>query len=164
MQTKEYRTIDRAAERWPSGPWDNEPDKVQWPDPATGLPCLAVRSRRGNWCGYVGVTEGHPLFGKHSRELYEANLDVHGGITFADACAPDGDEAENICHTPDPGEPDHVWWLGFDCHHFMDFTPHCVVEERERGYPFTIDEGASYRTLEYVREQCAHLAQQLKTP
>lgn len=40
MQTIEYRTIDKTA--WGDGPWLNEPDKKQWQDVETGLPCLAV--------------------------------------------------------------------------------------------------------------------------
>lgn len=41
MQTKQWTTIDKSA--WPRGAWDDEPDKVQWQDPATGLPCLIDR-------------------------------------------------------------------------------------------------------------------------
>jgi hypothetical protein len=59
METREYRFIDKSE--WDRGPWDNEPDKVQWQDAATGLPCIARRSEAmGSWCGYVGVAEGHP--------------------------------------------------------------------------------------------------------
>jgi hypothetical protein len=47
---REYRTIDKSA--WGPGPWTDEPDKVQWTDTATGLPCLAKRNPRGgHWCG-----------------------------------------------------------------------------------------------------------------
>ena len=46
----------------PPGPWDNEPDKIQWVDETTGLDCLMVRNWWGSWCGYVGVPEGHPLY------------------------------------------------------------------------------------------------------
>src|SRR5690606_3996986 len=37
--------------------------KIQWVDEATGLDCLMVRNSGGAWCGYVGVSEGHPLYG-----------------------------------------------------------------------------------------------------
>lgn len=159
MQTKTYTTIDRAALGWPSGPWDGEPDKVQWQDEATGLPCLAVRQPNlGHWCGYVGVPPEHPLHGKD----YDAvSLAAHGGITYADACQPAEDESKDICHTPDPGEPDHVWWFGFDCAHFGDYSPHGKKLEEERGYPFTIRQDEKYRTLEYVQSECVELAKQL---
>ena len=52
METKTYTTIDRAALGWPAGPWDGEPDKVQWPDAATGLP-WRVPSNEG-----LGVVRG----------------------------------------------------------------------------------------------------------
>lgn len=150
MEQKTYFTIDRGA--WPKGPWDTEPDKVQWPDEATGLPCLAVRNRynSGHWCGYVGVAEGHPAFGLDYNEVDVA--DVHGGLTFAAACNPGEGEAQGICHVPGPGEPDHVWWLGFDCHHGFDAAP---------GDDPRFDYGGVYRTLGYVRANCAVLAEQL---
>ena len=84
MQTIEYRFIDKSS--WGAGPWDSEPDKVQWPDPATALPCLAVRNLAGCWCGYVGVPQAHPWFGK---EYDTVDLDCHGGLTFSAFCAED---------------------------------------------------------------------------
>lgn len=40
MQTIEYTTIDKSS--WGNEPWQNEPDKKQWQDKATLLPCLVV--------------------------------------------------------------------------------------------------------------------------
>lgn len=159
MEKKSYTTIDRAANLWPNGPWDDEPDKMQWPDKATGLPCLAVRNPHvGNWCGYVGVPPEHPLHGK----AYSAfDADVHGGLTFADRCDPGEPEATGICHVPGAGEPHDVWWFGFDCAHYMDYSPRDVVYSQERGYPFTPDAGAMYRSLRYVQSECRSLAKQL---
>jgi hypothetical protein len=62
MQAIEYRTVDKSS--WARGPWDSEPDKRQWRDDETGLPCLIVRNHSGAWCGYVGIGEGHPFYGK----------------------------------------------------------------------------------------------------
>ena len=161
METKTYTTIDRLALGWPAGPWDNEPDKMQWPDEATGLPCLAVRNPpAGNWCGYVGLPPEHPLYGKGYNND-GVDFEVHGGLTFANKCSPGENEAQGICHTPGPGEPDHVWWLGFDCAHYGDFSPQDKKYEAERGYPFTIMTDQQYRTLDYVRQQCAELATQV---
>ena len=158
METKTYKTIDRAALGWPAGPWDGEPDKIQWQDEATGLPCLAVRNpHAGNWCGYVGLPPGHPLHGKSYNDV---DVDVHGGLTFADECQPGDTEEKGICHVPGPGEPDHVWWLGFDCAHGWDYSPRDVALAI-RGYPFTIMGSQQYRTLDYVRQQCAGLAAQI---
>ncbi len=164
METKTYTTVDRT--NWPSGEWDNEPDKVQWQDEKTGLPCLAVRNPKfGNWCGYVGVVPGHPLYGKHYREAEELN--VHGGLTFADKCCPAATEATGICHVPGPGESNEVWWIGFDCAHGWDYMPGFM--SLMKSIPSGLDEltglflerNATYRTLKYVQEQCLELAAQL---
>ena len=161
MEAKTYTTIDRAALGWPAGPWDGEPDKVQWPDKATGLPCLAVRNRSaGHWCGYVGLPPEHPMYGKGYSDD-GVDFYVHGGLTFADKCQPGESEAQGICHTPGPGQSDHVWWLGFDCAHAWDFSPQDVKYEAERGYPFTIMSDQHYRTLAYVQQQCSELAAQV---
>ena len=160
METKQYTTIDRAALGWPSGPWDGEPDKVQWPDAATGLPCLAVRhGRRGNWCGYVGVPEGHRCYGADYSSDCTNDLEVHGGITFGDKCQPGEDESRGVCHVPGAGEPE-VWWLGFDCAHAWDWSPG-EEKDAERGYPFLRLSDQVYRALPYVQRQCAALAEQL---
>jgi hypothetical protein len=162
METKTYTTLDRAALGWPTGPWDGEPDKVQWPDEATGLPCLAVRHKRlGHWCGYVGVAEGHPWY----RVDYDdtgVDVDVHGGLTFAEMCLPDADESRDICHVPAAGEPDHVWWLGFDCAHGRDWSPGDAARAGEEDCPWTRFVVQEYRTLGYVQQQCAKLAAQIK--
>jgi hypothetical protein len=77
MQRIEYRnpTVNKLTAFGP-GPWVDEVDKVQWQDDATGLPCLVKRNHMGAWCGYVGVSKGHPLF-----EDTEADYKVepHGG-------------------------------------------------------------------------------------
>ena len=38
-----YDTQDKRT--WPRGVWDDEPDKKQWRDEATGYPCLIVRNQ-----------------------------------------------------------------------------------------------------------------------
>lgn len=141
MQTIETRLIDRTG--WPKGPWDLEPDKVQWQDEATGLPCLIVRAHSGAWCGYVGVPNGHPAFKSRYQDV---GVDVHGCLTYSDSCDPDG----NICHDVEEGEDDNVWWLGFDCAHSGDLAP---------AYDFT--RRGTYRGIDYVRDEVASLAGQL---
>jgi hypothetical protein len=146
--TKSYTTIEKSA--WPDGPWQSEPDKIQWQDEATGLPCLARRAFTGSWCGYVGVPLGHPCFG----QLYGGlDLEVHGGLTYSALCEDDEDESVSVCHVPEPGEPDHVWWLGFDCGHFMDL---CPAFQQYIAHP-----SGSYKDLGYVQEECLRLAAQL---
>ena len=177
MERIEYRTKDKS--NWKSrGVWDTEPDKIQWQDEATGLPCLIVRGPSGALCGYVGVAEGHPLYKlgygdcmhpttcterteDHSWCSHEVGsvLDVHGGITYADLCA-DTPEDRGICHKPAAGEPDHVWWLGFDCAHAGDFCPQ-YDELRRLNEPTGWGTRNEYRDVAYVTEQCGSLAKQL---
>lgn len=137
MEHREYTTHDRSG--WDSGPWDGEPDKVQFVDEATKLPCLAVRNHYGAWCGYVGVPPSHKDFGKGYSDV---SYDVHGGLTFADKCQPTTDESHGICHVPAPG---------------MHFRL------KSLGHNFRIPPDEGYRTLDYVKAQCAKLAAQLVT-
>lgn len=162
-----YSTVDKTA--WPPGPWQTEPDKVQWVDRETALDCLAVRQRRlGHWCGYVGVPPGHPFYGivydacpvAGCAELWcehrpETLLEIHGGITYSGACQ-EGDEATSICHVPLDGRPDEVWWFGFDCAHSGDLCPSYYNQIAP------VSSGKEmYRTLMYVQAECATLAAQL---
>jgi len=157
----EYRTVSKSS--WPRGPWDEEPDKKQWEDPDTGLPCLIVRNGSGALCGYVGVSSDHPYYKvgysgcpqncgedwcEHSPTYC---IQVHGGLTFSDRCGP-GPEEHSICHI---SEQDDVWWLGFDCGHSHDFIP--GTTSLNFNSP-----GSSYRTIQYVEEEVAKLAAQLK--
>lgn len=160
---------DRA--KWPSGPWDGEPDKVQWKDEATGLVCLANRHpRSGNWCGYVGVPPGHRLHGVGYEDVRitppegtEDNWpDVHGGLTFSDKCSESDAPCRGICHIPAPGDPDDVWWLGFDCAHSGDASPDDYRREQEANgaYPWGVGD-KTYKSLGYVKAECRSLAAQI---
>lgn len=152
MKTIEYRTVDKST--WPRGPWDDEPDKKQWQDEATGLPCLIVRSRLGSLCGYVGIAEGHPLYEMDSDET---ELVAHGGVNFSNSCGDTDDESRFVCHKPEPGESDKVWWFGFDCAHAGDMWGMNMPSNlRLTGDWYT------YRDIAYVEVQCRELAQQLK--
>ena len=156
MNEKVYTnpTINRAG--WSRGAWDDEPDKVSWVDEATRLPCLAKRNTFGAWCGYVGVPPEHPLY----RVSDFDDADVHGGITYADACQ-DGPPEQTICHVPEPGESDNVWWFGFDCGHGMDLIPgmEALMPSHLQSL---LGMNSTYRTLEYVKNECVKLARQLK--
>lgn len=164
---KTYTT--RAKDDWGSGPWQHEPDKMSWTDPDTDLPCLIVRNPGGALCGYVGVEPGHPWhgisYGEHIGEscgaewCYEHTpegiIDVHGGITYSGPCAHSDDEAVGICHVPDPGRSDDVWWFGFDCAHYMDLCPGDITS---RQIPIA---GETYRDVPYVQNEVRKMARQL---
>jgi hypothetical protein len=150
MKTIKYHGIlDRTS--WKRGEWDKEPDKIQYEDEATGLPCLIVRNHFGALCGYVGVSFGHPYYGK---DYHEIDLEVHGGLTYSEFCQEKEGESGGICHIPEPGEPAKVWWLDFDCAHAWDVIPsfhnECLLY------------GSTYKNIDFVKEEIALLARQVK--
>ncbi len=142
----ENNLVDKTD--WPDGPWLEEPDKIQWQDEATKLPCLIVRNSHGVLCGYVGVPKGHPWY---EQDYMDIGANVHGGLTYADHC-----DGERICHKVEPGEDDDVWWLGFDCNHLGDKCP-------AQPIPGLMGERPIYRNIPYVREQCQQLAMEVKS-
>jgi len=140
--------------KWGDGPWMSEPDKAQWQDPETGLPCLIVRGPHGGLCGYVGVPPGHPAYGKHYFDIKD-QIEVHGDLTYAAPCS-HGEQSHSICHIPAEGEPDDVHWFGFDCAHAWDYSP-----SHDWRYP-PYEKSTTYRDWAYVEDQVRQLASQLK--
>ena len=155
MKTIEYTTRDKSV--WPRGEWDTEYDKKQWQDEETGYPCLIVRSQLNALCGYVGVNSDHPLFEKN---YDDADVRVHGGLTFADKCLP-GPIEESVCHLVEPGEDEQIWWFGFDCAHFNDMYPGSI-EVMQKFPELHGSLGGTYRNVEFVEAEVASLAKQLK--
>ncbi len=155
--------IDKSE--WPDGPWKTEPDWMQWQH--AGYACLIVRHPRlGHLCGYVGVDAAHPFYG---RSYNDCDVEVHGGLTYAAKCQ------GHICHLPDSGMPDDVWWLGFYAAHLDDLSPAIVVGEtgKNRLLPQELAEKLRvindrdllenhYRDLAYMRAETEHLAVRLR--
>lgn len=118
-------------------PWDNEPDELDFEH--AGLKCALRRSENaGIWCGYVRITEGHPLW----TEDFDAGIEaldsfVHGGITWTRDQLP----SSKVCDGK---------WFGFDCGHCDDYMPKLAIAE-----------GTTYRTIDYAKTECEKLADQL---
>ena len=165
--------IDKS--KWPRGAWDNEPDRIEWRDPKTGMPCLMLRHpRHGHWCGYAALPADHPWVGQNMYRLATDGteldgdswddpraLKIHGEITAgASRCQPEPQEDDRhpwhrVCHTPQPGESDDVRWIGFDCGHGGYHDP-----DLEPGNDPYDHERATYRDVDYVMNWCARLAAQ----
>ena len=161
MLNQTWTNIDKTS--WTPGPWNDEPDKEQWTDADTGMSCLLKRNKMGFLCGYVGVGKAHPLHGLSNDHADCIALDVHGGLTFADACMPDPEgPGHGICHTTEPGDEDPLWWFGFDCGHCNDLMPNLGGELENLPKNFGIHDGDIYRDVAYVKDECSRLAQQLK--
>jgi len=149
--------VDKSS--WGEGPWQEEPDKINWTDAGTALPCMIVRGPSGALCGYVGVPPGHPLHGVEY-ENFDVDVYAHGGITFTGECQ----EGEHgICHVPEPGEPEDVWWIGFDCAHGFDVMPAIDADLRRVGYVGSSRHSlaTAYKDVAYVTDQVRDLAQRL---
>lgn len=74
----------------------------------------------------------------------------------------------SVCHVAAAGEPDHVWWFGFDCAHAGDYCPkyarlssiipvrRCEGIDGEKPWP-----AETYKTVKYVTAEVERLAKQL---
>lgn len=145
--------------QWGPGPWMDEPDRIDWH--YKGLPCKIQRNPQiGNLCGYVGVAPGHPWFRMPHHEI---PAEVHGSLSYGQTC----EENPHICHVPQPGEPDHVYWIGFDCAHGFDFTPSRSDTRFFNQDPLYVEalkllrSHESYKTVAYVRSEVEQLADQV---
>ena len=92
-------------------------------------------------------------------------INVHGGLTYSDACQAGG----KICHVPREGEPETVWWFGFDCAHCNDYSR--MDSKRFEGTenasfmcepPNRWNSTTTYRSVNYVRGEVERLAEQLR--
>lgn len=137
---------------WQPGPWQEEPDRVDFEH--AGFHCLILRNASGgHLCGYVGVQPGHPW---HGEDFSAGSIDgewpdVHGGITYSEECA------GNICHTPKPGEPEHLFWQGFDCAHLGDLSPGHMRNAAELAKWLQWE---TYKGVAFVRSELESLAEQ----
>jgi hypothetical protein len=136
--------IDKSS--WGPGPWQSEPDRLEWR--YRGTPCLIVRGPIGALCGYVAVPPGHPW---HGVDYEKVDAPAHGGLTYSDRCQENG----FVCHTPQEGEPAEVWWLGFDCAHANDLSPAYMALGARLRFQWQ-----TYRDLAYVRREVERLADQ----
>ena len=139
---------DEARPSWGPGPWSAEPEnRVEFRH--AGFPCILHRGGLGAWCGYVGVPPGHPWYDQNYSEI---GAQVHGGLTYGEHCG------GHICHVPELGEPEEVYWLGFDCAHAGDQPPGMTAFDYKHGLPGIT--GQVYRTVEYARAETEQLAEQ----
>jgi hypothetical protein len=151
--TDSTETLFVKRDGWGDGPWSDELDRYDFRTRA-GYPGLIVRNDLGNLCGYVGLPPNHPAYGSGYDDV---DVDVHGGLTYAEACC------GHICHVPMAGESDDVWWLGFDCAHGGDYLP--MRKALAARFPYEIFERFDdvYRDVAYVRAEVERLANQLVT-
>jgi hypothetical protein len=143
-----------ARDEWGPGPWDGEPDHVDWYDEATGMVCMINRGPLGALCGYVGVEPEHPLHGAEASDKRLDHVECHGDINYASAC----EEGGEICHVPAEGRSHDVWWFGFDCGHGYDVVPEFANNPRLRDIA---NRYGVYRDIAYVTKVVTKMAADL---
>lgn len=87
-----------------------------------GFPCRIWRHPiLGHLCGYVGLYNGHPDYGK---DYNDVDVEAHGGLTFGKK------DSEKIF-----SDNSSIFWFGFDTAHVFDdekgWTVQAVKEETE---------------------------------
>ncbi len=122
-------------------PWDNEPDSEEWVDEATGYGCMIKRNKMMmHLCGYVSVPNTPPFEAASYNDDPFSNIEVHGGLTFADVM-----NDRRV--------------FGFDCGHMSDLSPgFLTLSHTDR----LILNDAVYRDWAYVKTEVMSLAHQLK--
>lgn len=130
--------MEWGTEKYPLQYW-------KWFDPETGDECLVCSGPLGALCGYVQVPKDHPWNGVSYRGEVDRSISVHGALTFS-----------GTPQSPDGGLLSGHWF-GFDCAHSDDLTPALAAI-----FPGVCSTG-TYRTIDYVEEQCHSLAVQLQS-
>lgn len=126
MQNREWH-FDKKS--YKPGPWDDEPDKLQFMTMA-GLPGLIIRGPMGALCGYVGVQKEHPLYGVH----YNKEMDILASLLEKRLNEPMGENPSfNVLISAVLGcevekSPEAV----FTVHGGLTFSSHCSKPTRER--------------------------------
>ncbi len=97
---------------------------------------IQYNDRVGHLCGYIGVPQGHPWYGK---DYDDVECEVHGGLTY-------GSESDDEYPCPLPVK---VWWFGFDCGHLYDRTNYSADGTyRDRDYVYRELEGMASQASE----------------
>jgi hypothetical protein len=178
-------SLDRKA-AWGPGPWQSEPDHLEWKDERTGLECRIIRNMIfGNLCGYVGVPPSHPYFGWDRSDdiklapgdLETSTVDDIGVFDALVYAMQGGPERGTIplsmtlkAHhgitwsgqLPTDDDAAGFWFFGFDCGHAWDVTPAMdgLFKRYKMGeHPIP---NRKYRDIEYVKREVTSLAFQLK--
>ena len=94
--------------------------KKEWE--AHGFKCRVLDSPFGGLNGYVAVPPGHPV---HGMSYWDFDLDVHGGVTYAEFGDDKIHKESGEVLWPDPT----LYWLGFDTAHSGDWVSYAP----ERG-------------------------------
>ena len=110
---------------------------------AYGFKCCVLDSPFQSYNGYVAVTKDHPIYGLSYNDF---DINVHGGITFADFGEDKVNKEYGEILYPNP----ELYWIGFDTAHSGDWVG------------FEPDRGGKRWTLEMVAQETEQIAKQLR--
>lgn len=145
----------------------------------SGFKAIARRNWSKAWCGYVGVPDTHPLFGKDYHERIAVKdrgklvVDkVPPMKALVEALQPEDGKASLSClinvhggltyaNSEWPAD-DGLWYFGFDCSHYNDLSPKDVFQSFSGGI-WQLSGDTTYRTLDYVKEEMQTLASALRS-
>ena len=119
-----------------------------------GFPCVVLFMPMGFRNGYVGLPKGHKYYGK---EFDFIPVDCHCGLTYG----------KHYLYGQDDKD---TYWIGFDCCHCCDgfdlenldkYFGNRIENQIMRDYHKMINKEHEFRTLEYVKENCIGIVDQL---
>lgn len=123
-----------------------------------GFPCVVLFMPMGFRNGYVGLPQENKYYGK-GYDFMPVNC--HCGLTYA---------SRNLYGQEDK----NTWWIGFDCGHCCDgFDIEAIKEHYKddaealkqlktmQGYYSMVNSDTEFRTLDYVKEECKKIVDQL---
>ena len=137
--------------------------------------CIILRhDKMGHLCGYVGISDGHPFFGKNYNQCLNGCEGEENSWGFSERAFKSypciwkknhssieklidvhgGITYSDSCLLNE--SLDNVWWIGFDCAHLGDLVP--KMEEIFPSNPGDVE----YRDENYVRNEISNLVKQLK--
>lgn len=108
-----------------------------------GFKCRVLDSPFEGYNGYVAVTKDHPI---HGLSYNDFDVDVHGGITFADFGNDEPDKKSGEVLWPNP----ELYWIGFDTAHLGDWVSYSPEREGKKW------------TIEMVAHETEQVAKQLR--
>ena len=120
-----------------------------------GYVCVVVLQNMGHRCGYIHISNTHPLCGKKDNELNY--LVVHGGVTYS----------KKSTIYPIPSNNQH--WIGFDCRHADDASDYGSAFKYwdnkllKRMYELdnSFNTNGVIRTEKFVKKELIKLTEQL---
>lgn len=156
-----------------------------------GYRCVVIFTDMGHRCGYVGISEGHMLYGKHygdyldifKSEIENESIGKRGIIPLMFSAWDDNDKVKlelyfdvhggitySDKHETYPIKSD-LWWLGFDCAHYRDGKDMDLVEKYwgddphiQKRIEFEREYLDDYpvRSQQYVEDECRSLVDQIE--